>query len=183
MGADSTAISGPLERDSEPHDLESIGANSGRDDIRLELRLLTCSNMVERHLRNGFRARFGHTLPRFDILAELDRAPPDGFTMGEVSNLLMVSNGNITGLVERMVQEGLIRRATSTSDRRSVRIRLTTAGKKLFDQMATEHAVWVEEMMRGIDRAEMQQLFALLGRLKSSLTAAKLPFDGETSDG
>jgi DNA-binding MarR family transcriptional regulator len=148
-------------------------AGPGRDqaDLRLWLRLLTCTSLVERRLRARMRREFAITLPRFDVLAQLDRAP-DGLAMGELSDRLMVSAGNITGLIERLVQEGLVQRTALPADRRTVRVRLTAKGKRAFDAMTPTHHAWVTEMLAGLDRHDRQALYDLLGRLKAFLAEA-----------
>lgn len=165
--------------DNEPIDLvatdrESALARDDKLELRVWLRLLTCANMIEARVRAGLRRAFAITLPRFDLLAQLDRAP-DGLTMGELSDRLMVSNGNITGLVERLVSEGLIVRAPAPGDRRRSRVKLTQAGKRAFDAMTPEHERWIDELFAGLDRAEMAELLALLAKLKRSIQASPLP--------
>lgn len=146
-------------------------------ELRLWLRLLTCANLIEGEVRAALRHDFDTTLPRFDLLAQLDRAP-DGLSMSQLSERMMVSNGNITGLTERLVEEGLVRRLPSERDRRSAQVRLTPAGKKAFDAMTPIHAGWIEKMMGGLTRQEMQQLIQLLGKLKQSVRQA----DGGRAD-
>jgi DNA-binding MarR family transcriptional regulator len=92
--------------------------------------------------------------------------------MGELSSRLMVTNGNVTGLTDALVREGLVTRATEPADRRSLRIRLTAAGKQFFDAMTPVHEGWIDRLMASLTRAEMAQLLELLGRLKQSLTSA-----------
>jgi DNA-binding MarR family transcriptional regulator len=149
-------------------DRESGLARDDKLELRVWLRLLTCANLVEGQVRNGLRETFDITLPRFDLLAQLDRAP-DGLTMGELSNRLMVSNGNVTGLTERLVNEGLVARLPSPRDRRESRVKLTAQGKRVFDRMTPVHERWIDELLAGLTRAEMAQLLELLGKLKSSL--------------
>lgn len=150
------------------NDRETGTTRDDKLELRLWLRLLTCSNLIESRVRGSLRTRFDTTLPRFDLLAQLDRSP-DGLSMGELSARMMVSNGNITGLTDRLVEEGLVKRTPSARDRRSSHVSLTPAGKKAFDAMTPEHEQWVDEMMAGLSRHEMQQLFQLLGRLKTSV--------------
>lgn len=139
-------------------------------ELRVWLRLLTCANLIERRVRQNLRVAFDTTLPRFDLLAQLDRAP-DGLTMGDLSRRLMVSNGNVTGLIDRLVSEGLVARHPAPGDRRAQLVRLTAAGKRAFDAMTPAHAGWIDDMLSGLDRADMTALFDLLARLKTSLTA------------
>ena len=146
-------------------------------ELRVWLRLLTCATMIEREVRGRLRRDFEITLPRFDVLAQLDRAA-DGLTMGELSGRLMVSNGNITGLIDRLVAEGLVTRAAKPGDRRSVHVRLTDKGKQAFDAMTPAHEAWIDEMLAGLSRREMADLYELLARLKSSAAPAEM----ETGD-
>jgi DNA-binding MarR family transcriptional regulator len=155
-------------------DRESGLARDDKLELRVWLRLLTCANLVEGQVRNGLRETFDITLPRFDLLAQLDRAP-DGLTMGELSNRLMVSNGNVTGLTERLVSEGLVARQPSPRDRRESRVKLTAQGKRVFDRMTPVHERWIDELFAGLTRAEMAQLLDLLGKLKSSLQRERSP--------
>lgn len=162
------------------NDRETATTRDDKLELRLWLRLLTCSNLIERNVRAALRERFDTTLPRFDLLAQLDRAP-DGLTMSDLSARMMVSNGNITGLTDRLVEEGLVKRTQSPRDRRSSRVGLTPAGKKAFDAMTPEHELWIDTMMAGLSRQEMQQLFQLLGRLKQSVQTNAADADKEES--
>jgi DNA-binding MarR family transcriptional regulator len=148
-------------------DRESALASDDKLELRLWLRLLTCSNLIEGEVRARLREAFATTLPRFDLLAQLDRAA-DGLTMGELSSRLMVSNGNVTGLTDALVREGLVSRLPDPGDRRSLRIRLTPEGKRAFDAMTPTHEQWIDQMMGGLSRAEMAHLLELLGKLKQS---------------
>src|SRR5262249_31496869 len=111
------------------------------DPVRTWIRLLMCSHMIESQVRGRLREEFATTLPRFDVLAQLERtfrAEPRGLTMGELSRRLMVSNGNLTGLTARLLREKLVERVPSP-DRRTQRVRLTPSGKRAFDRMAAAH--------------------------------------------
>jgi DNA-binding MarR family transcriptional regulator len=149
-------------------DFETALSHDDKLELKVWLRLLTCTAMIDRRVRNRLRQRFEITLPRFDLLAQLDRAK-GGLTMSELSNRLMVSNGNVTGLTERLVQEGLVRRDVSPRDRRTQRVQLTAAGKRAFDAMTPEHEAWIDELFAGLDREELAMLQRLLGKLKLSL--------------
>ncbi|HZB91980.1 MAG TPA: MarR family transcriptional regulator [Stellaceae bacterium] len=152
-------------------DRESALLSDDKLELKLWLRLLTCSSLIEGEVRARLRGTFATSLPRFDLLAQLDRAP-DGLAMGELSSRLMVSNGNVTGLTEALVREGLVSRLPDPDDRRSLRIRLTDAGKRSFDAMTPVHERWIDQMMAGLDRAEMAHLLELLGKLKRSVKSA-----------
>jgi DNA-binding MarR family transcriptional regulator len=152
-------------------DRESALASDTKLELKVWLRLLTCTTLIERDVRQNLRERFDTTIARFDLLSQLDRAP-EGLTMGELSSRLMVTNGNVTGLTDALVREGLVSRAPEPGDRRSLRIRLTAAGKQFFDAMTPVHEGWIDRLMAGLTRAEMAHLLKLLGRLKQSLAAA-----------
>lgn len=139
-----------------------------KQELRLWLRLLACATTVEREIRRRLREGFDTTLPRFDLLAQLERAP-QGMTLGEVSRRMMVSNGNITGLVERLVEDGLVTRTPLASDRRVQIIVLTAAGRKEFARMAGAHEDWIAAMFAGLTPAEIDALIARLGKLKQSV--------------
>jgi DNA-binding MarR family transcriptional regulator len=151
-------------------DFETSVASTERMELRIWLRLLTCTNLIERGVRQKLRESFGITLPRFDLLAQLDRAP-DGLTMGELSRRLMVSNGNVTGLIDRLVAEGLVARRPAPDDRRAQLVQLTPGGKKAFDAMTPAHQRWIHEMLGSLDRAELSAIYACHGRLKESLAS------------
>ncbi len=156
----------------EGRDYEAFVKKSDLIEIRVWLRLLTCTNLIERTIRRNLREAYGITLPRFDLLAQLHRAPK-GLTMGALSRRLMVTNGNVTGLIERLVGEGLVERRTAPGDRRSQIVRLTPAGEKALLAMLPTHHGWVEDMLGGLSAKEMASLLELLGRLKHSLNAAE----------
>ena len=149
-------------------DFETALAGDDKLELRLWLRLLTCSNLIEQRVRNGLREEFATTLPRFDILAQLDRTP-NGLTMGELSERLMVSNGNVTGLVERLTSEGMVTRSSVPGDRRTIRVKLTADGKSKFDKMTPAHESWIDTMQGEMDRTGQEELYSLLGRLKRSV--------------
>ena len=141
--------------------------------LRLWLRLLSTTNLIEQRVRAGLREQFNSTLPRFDLLAQLDHAPA-GLTMGELSRRMMVTSGNVTGLAARLIREGLVERRVDAADRRSATLRLTAAGRRAFDQMAPVHAGWIAEVFRELDAGERDRLGALLGRVKQSLGSTEI---------
>lgn len=137
-------------------------------ELRVWLRLLTCTNLLDNEVRTRLKQSADTTLPRFDILAQLERH--DGpMSMGELSKRLMVSNGNVTGLVGRLAGEGLVRRTPSPDDRRVQMVSLTPEGSKSFAKIADDHRSWVGEMMAGLTAEEMTTLYGLLARLKESI--------------
>jgi DNA-binding MarR family transcriptional regulator len=144
-----------------------------KNRLRLWLRLLTCSGLVERAVRRRLRQEFAATLPRFDLMAALERAPA-GLTMGELSQRLKVSNGNVTGVVERLVQDGLVERAALPTDRRSYKVALTAAGRTAFAAMADRHAGWIDRLLGDLSDGEVEQLMGLLARLRRTVETNSL---------
>src|SRR5215813_8452561 len=114
------------------------------DELRLWLRLLACTTLIEGTVRSRLRERFDVTLPRFDLMAQLDRAP-DGMTLSDVSKRMMVSNGNVTGLVERLVESGHL-------DRRR----------------AAEHETWIADICSDLTPKDVRELMRLLAKTKGS---------------
>jgi len=159
-------------------DRESRLRADHHDALRLWLRLLTCTMLIEGRIRSRLRERFATTLPRFDLMAQLERHP-EGLRMGELSRRMMVTGGNVTGITAALVKEGLVERRAIAGDRRAHAVRLTAAGKRTFDAMATEHERWVKEMMAGLGDADRDRLHMLLGRLKKSTAAEALAAGGE----
>jgi len=149
-------------------DTESRTSVEDHLTLRLWLRLLACTNLVEAPLRQRLRTRFSGSLPWFDLMAQLDRHP-DGLKMRELSRRLMVTGGNVTGLTDRLVAEGLVERHDDPTDRRACTVRLSAQGQRQFKAMATEHEAWVVELFGGLTAARQAQLFDLLGDLKQSL--------------
>ena len=147
-------------------------AQDAHGSLRIWLRLLACANLVERHVRGKLRADFGITLPRFDVLAQLDAASHDavhGLAMSELSRRLMVTNGNLTGLIERLVQEGLVSRAALASDRRTQIVRLTPAGRRALHAMTPAHEQWINDLLSGLSASDRTQLYGLLGTVRVSI--------------
>lgn len=153
-----------MDAEAAPHDAPS----ATKDALRLWLRMLTCTNLVESEIRRRLRTHFATTLPRFDLLAALDRAP-GGLTLGEVSRRMMVSNGNVTGLATRLETEGLIERRLDSLDRRAVRLSLTARGRREFARQSRAHEVWIAELLGALPGEERTSLHALLGQAKSSI--------------
>jgi len=149
------------------------GAPDAKRRLRLWLRLLTCSGLVERAVRRRLREEFAVTLPRFDLMAALDRTPA-GLTMGELSARLKVSNGNVTGVVERLVREGLVERTALPTDRRSYKVALTAAGRSAFAAMAARHAGWIDSLLGDLSDGEIEQLMGLLARLRRTVESNSL---------
>ena len=151
-----------------PLDQESRLQEDDHHSIKLWLRLFTCSSMIERRLRNALREKFDTTLPRSDFMAQLQRAP-EGISMGELSQRMMVSGGNVSGLATQLVAEGLIERNAVPGNRRTFLVKLTPKGERLFAEMAGEHEQWVIGMLGDLSREDVDELMRLLGRVKDGL--------------
>ncbi len=143
------------------------GAPHAKASVRLELRLLTCTALIERRLGARFREEFDTTLARFDFLAALDRHGE--LSLGHVSRMLMVSNGNVTGLAARLKADGLIEDAGNRGDRRAQYVRLSAEGARRFKTMAKAHEGWVEALFSDMTDQERDALMHLLDRAKESL--------------
>lgn len=131
--------------------------------LRLWLRLLKTTQWIEGEIRERFRTEFATTLPRFDVMAALHRNP-DGLRMSHISGLLNVSNGNITGIVDRLEDEGLAERRPVAGDRRAYSVKLTPAGLEDFEHLARAHEKWVDELLTNVSAAEAEELNDFIGR-------------------
>ena len=152
-------------RSGKPIDLETRVTDEHHQAVKLWLRLLSCTNLVEAEIRGRLRKEFGITLPRFDLMAQLERNP-GGLKMNELSRRLMVSGGNVTGLTDQLEKEGLVARSDDPVDRRAYTVKLTPAGRTLFARMAAVHEQWVIELFSGLSSTEKTQVHRLLARLK-----------------
>src|SRR4051812_38283025 len=148
-------------------DREFIARRDDHSALRIWLRLLTCTQLIEQKVRSRLRGQFATTLPRFDLMAQLERHR-EGLKMNELSRLLMVTGGNVTAIVDQLVKEGLVERLAEPADRRAFRIRLTRAGERSFADMASAHEDWVVEMLSGLSRKEHEELLKLLAKVKVS---------------
>ena len=140
-----------------------------RDDhgaIRLWLRMLATNRLVETRTRRLLQERYATTLPRFDLMAQLERVP-GGLKMGELSKRMMVTGGNVTGITDLLEKDGLVERVADSVDRRATLVRLTSAGRRAFAAMAAEHERWIVESFRELSSREMATMAALLARLKT----------------
>ena len=152
---------------------EGRAATTHHAAVKTWLRLLSCTTQIETEIRRRLRAQFDMTLPRFDYLAQLHRfraEQPAGLRMNALSRYLMVTGGNVTSLTDELEKSGYVARAVDPDDRRSFRVALTPRGKRAFERVAAEHERWVVELLAGLDAAEGEQLHALLGHLRLSLT-------------
>ncbi len=155
-------------------DLETQATGQEPQDLRLWLRMLSCCTLIENELRSRLRSEFQTTLPRFDLMSQLTHASK-GLKMSEqLSRLMMVTNGNITGITDQLEKDGLVERLKDDADRRSSLIRLTLKGRRYHRRMQRAHAAWVQTLLGGLAPSSRSTLFDLLGDLKQS-TYARLP--------
>ena len=153
-------------------DRETASRTDDHQALRLWLRLLTCTQLIEREVRARLRERFDTTLPRFDLMSQLWRYPA-GMKMNELSAHLMVTGGNVTGIVDLLEKDGLVERAAEPADRRAYRVRFTRTGRKAFGEMARAHEEWIVELLAGLSRKERAEVFKLLGRMKQATQEAQ----------
>ena len=149
----------------EKHD----GALGDRSSVRVWLRLLSCTMAIEKEVQRRFIER-GMTLPRFDVLAALDRHGE--MNMGGLSEVLLVSNGNVTQLVQKLVRDGLVELRKPPNDRRTSIVRLSPEGRELFAKLARAHQDWIDQMVGGLDYTQRERIYVALGVLKMSIAQA-----------
>ncbi len=149
--------------------LDARLTDDSHESLRLWLRLLTCANLIEGQVRKALAAEFNTTLPRFDLMAQLERAP-QGLQMGELSRRLLVTGGNVTGIVDQLERAGLIVRAADPADRRAYLVKLTKEGRRQFAQMAAAHESWIVKLLAGLGARDQHVLNESLSRLRAQLT-------------
>ena len=145
--------------------------------LRLWLRLQACSNLIQGQIRSRLRNQFDITQPRYDLMAQLERSPK-GLKMGELSKRMMVTGGNVTGITDQLVAEGLVLREDNPKDRRAYIVKLTPQGHEAFAKMAAVHEKWVIEFFDGMKEMDRHQLYFLLASLKAhmkTISSAKSP--------
>lgn len=141
--------------------------SASKEKLRLWIRLLRASRIIESELRERLSSEFDTTLPRFDVMAALYRTP-EGMLMSDLSRFLLVSNGNVTGIVDRLVAEGHVQRGQRNGDRRTSIVRLTKTGRDLFKTMAAEHERWVGELLADVSKSDARQLTSMLKAFRSN---------------
>jgi DNA-binding MarR family transcriptional regulator len=157
-----------MDNDEAGLDLASRLTGEHHQSLKLWLRMLSCTVRIENEIRSRMRATFDITLPRFDLMAQLERHP-QGLRMGELSKRMMVTGGNITGITDQLEQEQLVARVPDPKDRRVYTVKLTEAGRRAFAEMAVVHEGWIADMLDEIPAADKGQLIALLSQMKQHL--------------
>lgn len=163
--------SNPARAVSQTIDSETRVRDDHHQSLRLWLRLLACTSLIENHVRQRLQSGFATTLPRFDLMAQLERAP-GGLKMGELSRRMMVTGGNVTGITDLLEEEGLVARVADAADRRALRVKLTAEGRQQFGRMAREHEQWVIGLFAEMPLKKKEQLAALLSELKQNVARA-----------
>jgi DNA-binding MarR family transcriptional regulator len=157
--------------DEEQLDLASRLTSDHHQSLKLWLRMLSCTVKIENEIRSRLRATFGITLPRFDLMAQLERYP-QGLRMGELSKRMMVTGGNVTGITDQLEQEKLVVRVPDPKDGRAYSVKLTPAGRKAFVAMATVHEGWIAELLQDVSGGDKAQLIELLSDMKQKMRIA-----------
>jgi DNA-binding MarR family transcriptional regulator len=152
-------------------DLASRLTQDHHQSLKLWLRMLSCTVRIENEIRSRLRTTFGITLPRFDLMAQLERHP-QGLRMGELSKRMMVTGGNITGITDQLEQEKLVARVPDPKDRRAYSVMLTAAGRRAFAEMAVVHEGWIAELLKDISGDDKGTLIELLSQMKQHLNAS-----------
>ncbi len=141
---------------------------TAKERLRLWLKLLKASSLIEDEIRRRLRSEFKSTLPRFDVMSALERAP-EGLKMSQISKRLRVSNGNITGIVDKLTDEGLALRVAVPGDRRANLIHLTPKGQRVFAEHAKTHAGWINEILAELNEDDIDGMILRLDHLTKSL--------------
>jgi len=153
-------------------DIETRVSSDDHSALRLWLRMLATTTLIESRVRRLFHDRFNQTLPRFDFMAQLARVP-EGLKMGDLSQRMMVTGGNVTGIADLLEKQKLIVRVGDPDDRRAMRVRLTPAGRKAFRAMAETHERWIVDALRTLTPVEMATVTEMLGRVKAHIRAGE----------
>ena len=156
--------------DADHPDLASRLTEDHHQSLKLWLRMLSCTVRIENEIRSRLRASFNITLPRFDLMAQLERHP-DGLRMGELSRRMMVTGGNVTGITDQLEREQLVVRVPHRTDRRGYSVKLTDEGRRAFAEMAVVHEEWIASMLKDMSAAEKTQMIGLLAQMKQGLDA------------
>ncbi|MCT7377225.1 MarR family winged helix-turn-helix transcriptional regulator [Chelativorans salis] len=138
-----------------------------KERLRLWIRMLRTTRIVEAELRERLKREFDSTLPRFDVMSALYRER-EGMLMSDLSRFLLVSNGNVTGIIDRLVADGYVTRTKREGDKRTSVVRLTPAGMGAFKKMAAAHESWIAELLGGVDTFEVHRLSEMLHAFRSN---------------
>ncbi|MDF1717161.1 MAG: MarR family transcriptional regulator [Antarcticimicrobium sp.] len=151
-----------------PQSVETRNEPLSKSRLRLWLKLLKASNLIEDQIRRRLREQYQSTLPRFDVMSALARSP-EGLKMSQISEMLRVSNGNVTGIVDRLTDEGLALRVAVPGDRRASLVRLTPKGQAAFAEHAAAHESWIDDMLDGLNADDVAGMIRRLDYLNNTL--------------
>jgi len=149
-------------------DLETRLTDDDHNALRLWLKLLSTSQLIENNIRELLRVDFDITLPRFDLMAQLHRHS-EGLSMSSLAELMMVSGGNVTNIVKQLERDGLVTRSPQAQDNRSFIVNLSKKGQTQFEKMAPTHEKWITMLTEGLKPNEMRSLIANLDKLKAHI--------------
>ncbi len=141
---------------------------ASQDALRLWLRLFSCTTLIERQLDSALKREFGSSLARFDLLAQLERAP-EGLRMGELSERILTTGGNVTWLVRALEADKLVTRRVAADDKRAAVVRLTAAGKRHFAAMAQAHERWIGDIFASLSADSRRTMHGQLGAVKEHM--------------
>jgi DNA-binding MarR family transcriptional regulator len=159
----------PLLPEDAPEFLDKLGgAPHSTLSLQVWLRLLSCATVIEKRVRTRLEEEFGTTLPRFDVLAAIERHP-NGPTMSQLSRSMMVSNGNVTAVVNRLIEDGWIVRSVAGRDRRVATVRMTRKGRTAFAKMVEAHERWIDQMFGELSTEQLDALMATLATVRGSV--------------
>lgn len=148
---------------------KTIQTDRHSDSLKLWIELIRCSNILERHIDKNLRQHHGQSISRFDVLSQLERVTDEGLTVGELGQKLIASKGNITGLVNRMIKDGLVTKESKADDRRCYQVKIANEGLSLFKEMAKNHASWIESSFSALNVDSMKNMTRLLAETRLSL--------------
>ena len=151
-------------------DLETRVRDDDHSALRLWLKLLSTSQLIENNIRELLRLEFDFTLPRFDLMAQLQRHP-EGLSMSSLAELMMVSGGNVTNIVKQLEKDGFVNRVAQEKDNRSFIVTLSELGLQRFEKMMLAHEGWVISLMDGLEPDELQSLMENIDKLKGHIKA------------
>ena len=138
----------------------SVGLpQAGGDALRTWLRLTQIYQLLQQKLGRVLESA-GLTLPQFDVLANLGMT--EGITQQELADKLLVTKGNVVGLLDRMESAGLLERRADPKDRRANRIFLTRTGREALHQTLPAHLAVIRRAMSRLSASDHQALFRLL---------------------
>ena len=149
-------------------DLESRAREDDHNALRLWLKLLSTSQLIENNIRELLRVEFNVTLPRFDLMAQLHRHP-EGLSMSSLAEMMMVSGGNVTSIVKQLEKEDLVSRTAQEKDNRSFIVTLSAKGLSLFEKMMPAHEAWIISMMADLKMEDIQSLMGNLDKIKNHI--------------